>query len=415
MLLFFAYWFGSWRFDLNNDGEFDPTDVSLFLDDMGVVTNNFKKTKGQGNARSDINSNRSASEIGANEEFVAGKPGKQNALDGGPLGDPDDFGQETTEDVARANQSIPIFILIQTFIVLMAWLIGAIHRSLNESDSASFWTSKAGLDTISPGWSDLRLHGDSCQDLRPEIWRYITYQWTHVGLSHLLVNCFNLIVLGIPLEGFHGFLRVALLFNLGVFGGASCYWIGDTNRVVVGMSGGCYALIGIHLASLVLNWSQTKFRWACLVFLALIISVDVAAYVLSVGEANASHTAHVGGAIAGFLAGLVLGKNLKVLRCERYLQALAIFVGVGLLIFSCTWLAIHFPPQNIYEDYSWCWLRQVYSPSRFGNTWQCVQCADTDCIETYSDVPSNLMLNVALSKCKSVYFKGVYHVNEDGV
>jgi len=416
MLLFFAYWFGANRLDLNHDGEFDPTDVALFLEDMGMVTNNFKRRKRRrGHAHSSTTSNTSSEHhIGANEEFVAGQAGKQTP--GGPMGDlggdmgdpwraPAPVVEEYVADYM--NQSFPIFILLQTFIVLMAWLVGSIYRSLNESD-ATFWTSKAGLDTISPGWSDLRLFSGNCQDLRAEVWRYITYQWSHVGISHVLVNCFMLIVLGISLEGLHGFARISLMFNLGVFGGACCYWVGDASRTVVGMSGGCYALVGMHVASLIMNWSQTNFKWACCVFLALLISIDVAAYVLSVGEANASHTVHVGGAIGGFLVGLIVGKNLKVLWWERYLQAFTAFVGLVLLIFCSTWLAVHDPPKHMFADYNWCWLRQIYSPRRFGNKWQCVQCANKACIETYSDVPSNLTLSVALSKCLNVYFEGTY-------
>jgi len=406
MLLFFAYWFGAGRFDYDHDGHFDPADVALFLEDMGVVTNNFKKKKRQNGNRSGIAANKS-SEIGANEEFVAAKAGTPSTtLSDDPWRDPTPMAEDYVAD--KVNQHIPFFIILQTFIVLMAWLVGSIYRSVNESD-ATFWTSKAGLDTISPGWSDLRLFGDACQDLRAEVWRYITYQWSHVGISHVLVNCFMLIVLGIPLEGLHGFRRITLMFNAGVLGGACCYWVGDASNTVVGMSGGCYALVGMHAASLIMNWSQIKFRWACLVFLALLISIDVAAYVLSVGETNASHTAHVGGAIAGFLIDLVIGKNLKILCRERYLQAFAAFFIVVLLVFCFTWLAVQDPPKNMFADYSWCWLRQMYYPSRFGNKWQCVQCANKACIETYSNVPSNLILTVTLSKCLDVYFEGTYH------
>mmetsp|Transcript_111033 Transcript_111033/g.220877 ORF Transcript_111033/g.220877 Transcript_111033/m.220877 type:complete len:455 (+) Transcript_111033:153-1517(+) len=417
VVLFLAYWFGSSRFDYNKDGTFDPTDVAHALDDFwGVATNNLKKRKGrQGNAHSGSNSNKNSSDIIANEEFVAGKTGKHQGVGNGELmDDMDDLRLETVEDhvADRVYQSIPIFILLQIFIVLTAWLIGWIHLVLNDSDvTVTRWTGKAGLDSISPGWSDLRLFGEDCQDLRAEVWRYITYQWSHVGISHVLVNCFMLIMLGIPLEGLNGFLRIMLMFNIGVFGGACCYWVGDAYRIVVGMSGGCYALVGMHVGNLILNWAQMKFRLACLVTLALLISIDISTYVISVGEENASHSAHVGGAIAGFLVSLIVGKNLKVLRWERCLQFFAAFVGVALLIFCCTWLALHDPPKHMFADHSWCWLRQVYSPKRFGKKWQCVQCANKACMESYSDVPSNQMLKVALSKCRDIFFEGTYLQN----
>lgn len=100
----------------------------------------------------------------------------------------------------------------------------------------------------------LRLAGDSCEDLRAQVWRWWTYQFTHVGAVHVMMNAALNVVLGIPLELMHGSLRVALMFNIGVVGGAMCYSVNDAHTVVVGCSGGCYALIGTHIADLLMNW-----------------------------------------------------------------------------------------------------------------------------------------------------------------
>merc|ERR1719277_1272699 len=135
------------------------------------------------------------------------------------------------------------------------------------TDGTDPLTAKAGIDSFKPCWVDLRLStgcGDALQDQRFQAWRWLTYQWTHVGIMHVLMNVFLNCLLGIPLEGLHGPLRMAVMFNVGVFGGACCYFLSDAHTVVVGCSGGCYALIGMHVADLIMNWAQKKFRWPTL-------------------------------------------------------------------------------------------------------------------------------------------------------
>merc|ERR1719401_546484 len=113
---------------------------------------------------------------------------------------------------------------------------------------------------MAPGWTDLRLAGSACEDYRPQAWRWLTYQFTHGGALHALMNAFMLAMLGVPLEGLHGHLRILLMFNCGVLGGAASHVINDAHRPLVGCSGGVYALIGVHVAELAMNWSEKRFR-----------------------------------------------------------------------------------------------------------------------------------------------------------
>jgi len=273
-------------------------------------------------------------------------------------------------------------------------------------EGGKFSSDRAGIDSFFPGLLDLRIIADGCEDLRFQLWRALTYQWTHVGITHILTNCFLNIILGIPLEGLHGFLRIMLMYNIGVFGGACCYWVGDARRSVVGMSGGCYSLIGIHVASLIMNWKQVKFRKTILVFLILLVAADIAVYISSVGSGKASHTAHMGGVVAGLIIGILIGNNLRVEFHEIVLRCFAIAAGGLLLAFCVAWLIFQYPPRQFQEDYGWCWLRQVYSPQRFGNKWQCVQCATKACVETFQDVLPDFKLMVTLSKCPDKFFEG---------
>merc|ERR1712228_581921 len=102
---------------------------------------------------------------------------------------------------------------------------------------------------------------------RGEIWRWWSWQFSHGGISHVGLNTLLALIFGIPLEGFHGSWRMVLMFNLGVFGGSCAVMVWDVHRQTVGMSGGVYALLGIMLADLIMNWSQKSFRYCCLMML----------------------------------------------------------------------------------------------------------------------------------------------------
>jgi len=261
----------------------------------------------------------------------------------------------------------------------------------------------AGLDSISPGWSTLRIADEGCNDLRPQIWRWWTYQFTHVGAQHALMNVLLNVLFGIPLETIHGHLRIALMFNVGVMGGACCYFLNDAHTTVVGCSGGCYALVGIHFADLLINWKQKKFRIPVLFLIFVLIAVDVGSYLMSMGSGQVSHSAHVGGAIAGCIIGCMVGKNLKVELWERFLIGVMSCIGLFLTSTCLVWLIVQDGgPRNIWEaavgQHGWCWIRQVYSPDFAQQRFECVRCGVRECVERWSLLPN--VTSVSLAACE---------------
>jgi len=391
LLAFFAYWFGSARFDMDGDGDFDAEDVALFIGNLGKVKNNFQKK---------------SSTVGQDSNQHSGQPQRLSVLNPEThLGKLETPGGSDTMEKQMVKQSFPFFIVLQTVLAFVLWFAGSLRLEIANEDG-QFLSNRAGLDSFAPGLLDLRVVADGCEDLRFELWRTVTYQWTHVGILHIMVNSFMNVILGIPLEGLHGHFRLLLMYNIGVLGGAMCYWVGDARRSVVGMSGGCYSLIGMHVASLIMNWTQVKFRKTISVFLIMLVSIDVSIYLLSVGSEKASHTAHVGGIVTGLLVGVLVGKNLQFEFHEHVLRFFSLAASSLLLAFCIAWLIIQDPPKHIQQDYGWCWLRQVYSPERFGNKWQCVQCATKACVETFQDVPPAKKLMVTLSKCPDVFYEG---------
>lgn len=69
---------------------------------------------------------------------------------------------------------------------------------------------------------------------------------------HLVVNLVVQIMLGIPLEMVHGWWRVLLVYLAGVMAGSLGTSVSDPGVYLAGASGGVYAIIAAHLASICL-------------------------------------------------------------------------------------------------------------------------------------------------------------------
>ena len=92
--------------------------------------------------------------------------------------------------------------------------------------------------------------------LKIQIWRYFTYSLVHGSNSHLAINAAFAILVGLPLEMTQSFFRILIVYLSGVTAaslGSSCF---EPRVRLAGASGGVYAYISAHLASLILNWEE---------------------------------------------------------------------------------------------------------------------------------------------------------------
>lgn len=69
---------------------------------------------------------------------------------------------------------------------------------------------------------------------------------------HLCTNLFVQLALGIPLEMVHHWWRLLIVYMAGVIAGSLGTSVADPNVFLAGASGGVYALLLAHLASLIL-------------------------------------------------------------------------------------------------------------------------------------------------------------------
>lgn len=306
-----------------------------------------------------------------------GKDVKSSTKDGGMLG------AATHGSTLQDNQHHHwYFIGSVTAIACLLWLIGSIVEAVKNSKA---WTpnTRAGLDTIFPGKTDLRVH-DGCDDLRWQFWRWSLYALTHNSLRHVLMNALLNISLGKPMEEFNGSTRFACIYITGVVGGALGGMVVDTHSSVVGMSGGCYALIGLQVADVTINWMQRKFRYWKLGIISFLVAYDLFCAFISPDEDNISIAAHAGGFLGGLCMGMMMTRNQYVHDWEKYVQRTAFLVGVVLILVCVGWL-IPWAPRSLFESERWCWATLVSNSRIFGdNGWYCVRCDSQECINKWS-------------------------------
>jgi membrane associated rhomboid family serine protease len=272
----------------------------------------------------------------------------------------------------------PIFTLVWTVLVFSIWLAGTVKDG----------HALAGLETFWPNRSQLKIvdvYG--CTDYRSEVWRWWTYQFTHAGVSHVGMNCVIVLLFGAPLEGWHGGIRLFFMFQAGVIGGALCWMVTDNHSAVVGMSGGCYALMGMQFGDILMNFKDKKYALHKIVILAAFVVADtIQAWFLA--SKQVSHSAHFGGFVAGCLICTFAGYNKDLLHWEKYVMAAAILVSIGLVCFCLIW-GLAWAPMEIWDPVRWCWLRQVKSRDHFGDTRaHCVRCDGQTCIDKWSALPN---------------------------
>lgn len=166
---------------------------------------------------------------------------------------------------------------------------------------------------------------------RGELWRLITPVMLHANLSHLLFNVFFQLRMGFGMEKQFGRDKMMLMyFACGVFGNLMSVMV-DPYKLAVGASTAGFGLIGVWLAEILLSWDvlgparERTVIW--IVFMLISVST------MSSMTPNMDIWGHFGGALGGFLLGIVLAEMPEQNRPSWYSDARAAAV-LGLLTFA---------------------------------------------------------------------------------
>lgn len=215
--------------------------------------------------------------------------------------------KELAEEVQRlalrqlVASSLRRRVRLSPWLVLFLVLIGLLQTS------ADLWLGPWGGDQV-------LLAGALIPELvvRGEVWRLVSSMFLHADQLHLLLNGVMLWVVGRPVEAAWGTSRFVLLYlGAGLAGGMATLALRD-HGWTVGASGAIYGLMGALVALgarlwLRLSWSL---RQSMVLLPAALLLLLLA---LGEGDGQLDFHAHRGGALGGFLLGLVLRPQLRLM------------------------------------------------------------------------------------------------------
>jgi rhomboid protease GluP len=168
--------------------------------------------------------------------------------------------------------------------------------------------------------------------LAGQYWRLITYQFLHIGVAHLLFNCYALYHLGPLIEdawGHWGFLTIYLLS--GALGGLASAAF-SPRSVSAGASGSLFGLLGATAVFLISGQASWDLIWRTVGYPILATTV----YGLLI---RVDHLGHFGGLIGGFLIALALGLGYRTKMSWRVAGAVGFIAVAAALLMSLLRLA----------------------------------------------------------------------------
>merc|ERR1712039_1123891 len=116
-------------------------------------------------------------------------------------------------------------------------------------------------------------------------------------------------------------------------------------------------------------------------------------------ESSPSHWAHLGGWVYGLIIGIGMGRNIVKKEWERYTWLAGMSIGFSITVCAVVW-CLSWPPADLIEQVRWCWARQIYNITVFGDDqYHCVRCSSNDCIARWS--AQEFVAAVAASTCSS--------------
>jgi len=142
----------------------------------------------------------------------------------------------------------------------------------------------------------------------------------------------------------------ALLWQCtGVVSGSLATSLTDPQALLAGASGGVYAILLAHLPTLILNWREidTLMEWTVHGFVLLVGLIDLVVTIITrhtSGEAiTVGYSAHIAGALAGFLVGVNLIRNFRHERWEGILRVVCLLIWTIGVATTILWNSVATP------------------------------------------------------------------------
>lgn len=154
-----------------------------------------------------------------------------------------------------------------------------------------------------------------------EYWRLLTPVFVHAGISHLVVNCYSLFILGTLIERIYGHKKFIFIYMVaGIFGSIMSFMFSIYPSV--GASGSIFGLMGALLYFGVENPTVFKKYFKKSIITTLILNAFIMFTV-----SNIDNFGHLGGLIGGFLASGIV----KISHVPKKFLAKPVFIAVTII------------------------------------------------------------------------------------
>lgn len=144
-----------------------------------------------------------------------------------------------------------------------------------------------------------------------QYYRLLTSAFLHIGLIHLLVNCYALYVIGPQIESFYGKIKYLLIYLSSAIFGSLLSTLFSTG-ISAGASGAIFGLMG----------AMVYFGYHYRVYLdgvlkSQIIPLIIVNLALGFMLSGIDNAAHIGGLVGGALVSMSLGVKYKSTKSEK--------------------------------------------------------------------------------------------------
>ena len=162
--------------------------------------------------------------------------------------------------------------------------------------------------------------------LNGEYFRIISTAFLHIGVIHLLVNCYSLYVIGSQMESFLGKTKFLLVYLISAISGSLMSLI-FTDAVSAGASGAIFGLLG----------SMLYFGYNYRVFLGNVLKSQIIPLILlnlfiGFSLSGIDNAAHIGGLVGGVFSTMAVGLKHKTSTFEK---VNGIIISILYIVFLC--------------------------------------------------------------------------------
>lgn len=160
-----------------------------------------------------------------------------------------------------------------------------------------------------------------------EYYRLITSAFLHIGIFHLLFNCYALYVIGRQLESFLGKIKFLIIYLVSALCGSLMSMIFPIS-ISAGASGAIFGLLG----------SLFYFGYNYRVYLGTVLKSQIIPLILinlifGFMVSGINNAAHIGGLIGGILITMSLGIKYKSKKSEQINGIVLLSLFLGFLIY----------------------------------------------------------------------------------